>query len=78
ELVTKLNRLVPFAQAENFDNVGLLCGNPEREVTGVLISHDTLEHIVDEAIEKNTNVILSFYPIIFSGLKSITGKNYVE
>ncbi|ADQ81570.1 Nif3-like dinuclear metal center hexameric protein [Riemerella anatipestifer] len=78
ELVAELNRLIPFAQAENFDNVGLLCGNPEREVTGVLISHDTLEHIVDEAIEKNTNVILSFHPIIFSGLKSITGKNYVE
>ena len=40
--------------------------------------HDALENVVDEAITKNCNVIVTFHPIIFSGLKSITGKNYVE
>lgn len=78
EFLHQLDQIIPFAQAEDFDNVGLLCGLPQREITGVLIAHDALEAIVDEAIEKQTNVLLVFHPIIFSGLKSITGKNYVE
>ena len=65
-------------QAEDFDNVGLLCGVPEREITGILVCHDALETVVNEAISKNCNLIVTFHPIIFSGLKSITGKNYVE
>lgn len=76
--LNQLNQLIPFAQAEGFDNVGLLCGNPEREITGVLIAHDALEFIIDEAIANNANVVVVFHPIIFSGLKSITGRNYVE
>ena len=76
--ITKIEKIIPLAQAEDFDNVGLLCGNPEREITSVLICHDALESVVEEAVQKNANVILTFHPIIFSGLKSITGKNYVE
>ncbi len=64
--------------AEDFDNVGLLCGNPEREVAGILICHDALEDVIAEAIEKDSNLIVCFHPIIFSGLKSLTGKSYVE
>lgn len=73
-----LNQIFQIQQAEDFDNVGLLCGNLDREVTGILIAHDALECVVDEAIEKGFNMIVTFHPIIFSGLKSITGKNYVE
>lgn len=76
--ITEIEKRIPLAQAEDFDNVGLLCGNPEREITGVLLCHDALESVVEEAIEKNHNLIICFHPIIFSGLKSITGKNYVE
>ena len=76
--ITEIEKIIPLAQAEDFDNVGLLCGNPEREITGVLICHDALESVLEEAVQKNANVILTFHPIIFSGLKSITGKNYVE
>lgn len=78
EFINEFEKIIPVRQAEDFDNVGLLCGNPEREISGVLISHDALESVVDEAIEKNLNFIFCFHPIIFSGLKSITGKNYVE
>lgn len=78
EFINEFEQIIPVRQAEDFDNVGLLCGNPEREISGVLIAHDALEFIIDEAIEKNFNLILCFHPIIFSGLKSITGKNYVE
>lgn len=78
EVIFEIEKKIPISQAEDFDNVGLLCGNPSREVTGILVCHDALEKVVDEAIAKNLNLIVTFHPIIFSGLKSITGKNYVE
>lgn len=78
EFINEFEQIIPVRQAEDFDNVGLLCGNPDREITGVLIAHDALENVIDEAIEKKMNFVFCFHPIIFSGLKSITGKNYVE
>ena len=77
--ITKiLEELAPLAHAEEFDNVGLLVGNPNMNVTGALVTLDTLENVVDEAIEKKCNLIISFHPIIFKGLKRITGSTYVE
>lgn len=78
EFINEFEQIIPVRQAEDFDNVGLLCGNPDREITGILIAHDALENVIDEAIEKKLNFVFCFHPIIFSGLKSITGKNYVE
>lgn len=73
-----LEELAPLAHAEEFDNVGLLVGNPNMAVTGALVTLDTLENVMDEAIEKKCNLIISFHPIIFKGLKKITGGTYVE
>lgn len=78
DIITQLEDLAPLPYAEDFDNVGLLVGNANKEVTNILVTLDTLESVVDEAIEKNCNFIVSFHPIIFKGLKSITGKTYVE
>ncbi|MDV3755126.1 Nif3-like dinuclear metal center hexameric protein [Elizabethkingia anophelis] len=78
EIISITEKQWPLQQAEDFDNVGLLCGNPDREVTGILLCHDALEEVVDEAIETKCNLIICFHPIIFSGLKSLTGRNYVE
>ena len=78
EAISQIEKKIQIQQAEDFDNVGLLCGNPQREVTGILVCHDALENVVEEAISNNLNLIVTFHPIIFSGLKSITGKNYVE
>jgi len=78
EVISKIEHRIPLQQAEDFDNVGLLCGYPDRNVSGILVCHDALENVVDEAIQKNCNLIVCFHPIIFSGLKSLTGKNYVE
>lgn len=78
EVINQLEKLAPTAYAEGFDNVGLLVGDPNTELTKILVCHDTLEEVVDEAVEKGANLIVSFHPIIFSGLKSFTGKNYVE
>ncbi|WOD42392.1 Nif3-like dinuclear metal center hexameric protein [Hwangdonia lutea] len=78
DVINHLEALAPLAYAEDFDNVGLLVGDKNTKITGVLVTLDTLETIVDEAIEKNCNLIVSFHPIIFKGLKKLTGKNYVE
>jgi len=78
DVINHLEDYAPLAYAEAFDNVGLLVGDKQNEVTGVLVTLDTLEAVVDEAIEKNCNLIVSFHPIIFKGLKKLTGKNYVE
>jgi dinuclear metal center YbgI/SA1388 family protein len=73
-----IEEIAPLSYAESFDNVGLLVGDYNTQVSGVLITLDTLENVVDEAIEKKCNLIVSFHPIIFSGLKKLNGNNYVE
>lgn len=78
EITTLLENMAPLAYAEDFDNVGLLVGNSSTTCTGVLVCHDALEEVIDEAIETNCNLVVCFHPILFSGLKKITGKNYVE
>jgi dinuclear metal center YbgI/SA1388 family protein len=78
EVTTVLEELAPLAYAEDFDNVGLLTGSYSQEVSGILVTLDTLENVVDEAITNNCNLIVSFHPIIFKGLKKLTGATYVE
>ena len=78
EVANIIEELAPLAYAEDFDNVGLLVGDYQTTVTGVLVTLDTLEDTVDEAIASGCNLIVSFHPIIFSGLKKINGANYVE
>jgi len=78
EVIEHLEELAPLAYAEDFDNVGLLVGNKQSKLTGVLVTLDTIEAVVDEAIENHCNLIVSFHPIIFKGLKKLTGKTYVE
>ncbi|APG65008.1 Nif3-like dinuclear metal center hexameric protein [Tenacibaculum todarodis] len=78
DITNYLEELAPLSYAEDFDNVGLLVGNYATEVAGVLVTLDTLEETIDEAIAKNCNLIVSFHPIIFGGLKKLNGNNYVE
>lgn len=73
-----LEDMAPLGYAESFDNVGLLVGDANNNLTGVLVCHDALEEVIDEAISKKCNLVVCFHPILFSGLKKITGKNYVE
>lgn len=78
DVIQHLEILAPLQYAEDFDNVGLLVGDRNTPLTGVLVTLDTLEAVVDEAIEKHCNLIVSFHPIIFKGLKKLNGNNYVE
>jgi len=78
EIITVLEEMAPLAYAEDFDNIGLLIGNKDTETSGILVCHDALENVIEEAITKNCNLVVCFHPILFSGLKKITGANYVE
>ena len=77
EITKHLEQLAPLAYAEEFDNVGLLVAHTN-DITGILVCHDALEEVIEEAISKKCNLVVCFHPILFSGLKKITGKNYVE
>lgn len=78
DLTRYLDAWAPPAYQESYDNAGLIVGDPNVPVTGVLVSLDATEAIVDEAIAMNCNVIVAHHPIVFKGLKKLNGKNYVE
>ena len=71
DILAQLNLEAPFALAEKWDNVGLMVGNPEREVKKVLIGLDTSTSLVEEAVEKGADTILTHHPAIFKPLSSI-------
>lgn len=73
-----LHTIAPAHLQEDYDNAGLIVGNPATEVTGVLLCLDTTESVVDEAIAKNCNLIIAHHPIVFRGLKRFNGSTYVE
>jgi dinuclear metal center YbgI/SA1388 family protein len=78
QLMDILGEWAPLSHAEEFDNTGLLVGSPEADITGILITLDCTEAVIDEAIVQGANTIISFHPIIFKGITHLTGKNYVE
>ena len=78
EIIQELKRWAPPAYQESYDNARLITGNQKEALKGVLISLDCTEDVVEEAIQQNCNLIVAHHPIVFSGLKSLTGKNYVE
>ncbi len=78
EITHFLEAIAPLAYQENYDNAGLITGNLTDKVTGVLVTLDVTEEVVYEAITRNCQLIVAHHPIIFRGLKKLTGKNYVE
>ncbi len=78
EITNYLESVAPLHYQESYDNAGLLVGDANREIDAALITLDCTEEVVEEAIENNCNLIIAHHPIIFSGLKKITGQNYVE
>ena len=73
-----LENWAPPQYAEEYDNIGLIIGNPTNDITGILICLDSLEMTIREAKSLNCNLIVAHHPIIFKGLKKINGGNYVQ
>lgn len=78
EVISYLEQLVPKSMQETYDNSGLLIGDKSNEVKGVLVCLDCTPEIVQEAISKGCNLIIAHHPIIFKGLKKLSGNGYVE
>jgi dinuclear metal center YbgI/SA1388 family protein len=77
-ILSYLESIAPLAYQESYDNAGLLTGSGSWECSGVLTTLDATEAVVQEAISRGCNLIVAHHPIIFSGLKKINGKNYIE
>lgn len=78
EITSYIESVAPLCYQESYDNSGLICGDDQTAATKVLVTLDCTESILDEAIALGCNLIIAHHPIVFSGLKKITGKNYVE
>ncbi|WP_435354227.1 Nif3-like dinuclear metal center hexameric protein [Emticicia sp. SJ17W-69] len=78
EISNYLEEFAPLAYQENYDNAGLIVGNASTEITGILVTLDSTEEVIDEAIAQGCNLVVAHHPIVFKGLKKLTGKNYVE
>ncbi|XCI75433.1 MAG: Nif3-like dinuclear metal center hexameric protein [Flavobacteriales bacterium] len=78
EVAQALEQWAPKDYAEDFDNVGLLIGSYEQEVYKILITLDTTEAVIEEAIAKGCNLIITFHPILFNGVKQLIGYNQTE
>ncbi|MGF2413487.1 Nif3-like dinuclear metal center hexameric protein [Ferruginibacter sp.] len=78
DITAVLEKIAPPFLQESYDNAGLITGNANWQCTGIITTLDATEDVVKEAIEKKCNLIVAHHPIVFGGLKKITGKNYVE
>lgn len=78
EVTHYLETIAPLAYQESYDNAGLILGDPNAEVSKALVCLDAVESVVDEAIEQGCNLIIAHHPIVFSGLRKLNGKNYIE
>lgn len=78
EIIKAIEEFAPPAYQESYDNAGLLIGNAKQEASGVIVNLDCTEAVVDEALQKGANLIVVHHPLIFRGLKRITGKNFIE
>ena len=78
EILSCLTQVAPLSWQESYDNAGLQVGDENAEVSKALIALDVTEALVDEAIAKSCNLILSHHPLIFRGLKHLTPKSPIE
>lgn len=78
EVARILESVAPLSLQEDYDNAGLITGDPEAECSGILCTLDVTEDVIREAVARNCNCIVAHHPIIFRGLKKITGATYPE
>jgi len=77
-IIQTIENYAPLGYQESYDNAGMQVGDVAKQVTSVIVCIDVTEAVIDEAILKGAGLIISHHPLIFGGLKKITGNNYVE
>lgn len=78
QIISALESWAPKSDAEDFDNVGLLVGNPSAEINKALVTLDVTDEVMQEALDKEADLIITFHPLIFKGIKRLSGKSRVE
>ena len=78
EITDAIEQYAPLRLQEEWDNAGIQVGDPEADITGVLLCTDATEAVVAEAIDRGFNLVISHHPLIFRGLKKIMGRTPVE
>lgn len=78
DIVQVFEKFAPLSLQESYDNSGLIIGDGNMPVNGVLITIDVTDAVLDEALSLNCNMIVSHHPLIFSGLKKLTGKGLIQ
>ena len=78
EIANCLETLAPVKLQESYDNSGLLIGDKEKDISKALITLDVTDQVVEEAIRENCDLIIAHHPIIFKGIKRLTGQSLVE
>ena len=68
----------PLSNAEDFDNVGLLVGDPNTTIKRAIITLDTTQNVLNEAIELDCNLIITFHPLLYKGYESLKTEEYVD
>lgn len=78
EIIDIIEEYAPLSLQESYDNAGLQIGDKNLEASGAMLCIDVTEDIIEEALEKGCNLVISHHPLIFKGIKSVTGKNETE
>ncbi|MEL6391052.1 MAG: Nif3-like dinuclear metal center hexameric protein [Bacteroidota bacterium] len=77
-LTDYLESIAPLHLQEHYDNSGLIVGDPDMSLSGIMISLDATESVIQDAIDNNCNVVLSHHPIVFKGIKRFSADSYVH
>lgn len=78
DIAQAIEHVAPLRWQESYDNAGLQVGDPEATVTGVLLCTDVTRAVIDEAVRRGYNLLVSHHPLIFHGLKKLAGRDEVE
>jgi dinuclear metal center YbgI/SA1388 family protein len=70
-------QLAPLQMAETWDNIGMLVGTNEREIKSIYIALDPTDEVINDAISKNVDLLLTHHPLIFKPLKSVTNEDFI-
>jgi len=78
DIVECIETIAPLSYQEDYDNAGLIVGNENDEISGVLLCLDVTEEVVEEAIQKKCSLVISHHPTVFKGIKKLNGNNSIE